>query len=226
MQKSYFSSEAGINNLWLQHHLCPISFIGLNKQQRDASFPRVSLKLDRLCEIQLNIILLRFCQIAVNAAQVHMGTNVTSKLKLLQNISLLEVNIAVFPDSKVFFIHCQSYEAGSGRGNCCPLTVEAGMHTTNTDPYPISESHSDSKKWHWQRQRHLSVHISLSASLKPCSPQLRWLASPFSPFFSLSLPWMPTSGESEPAKASSSWCCNGIGPRSPHHMLSEPHIYN
>lgn len=89
-----------------------------------------------------------------------------------------------FSKQSSFSLHCQAYEAGRGRGNCCPLDVEAGRRTTSSDPYPIAEFHSDSKKWHWQRQRHLSVYISLSVSLslKPCSPQLRWLASLF-PFF-------------------------------------------
>lgn len=94
-----------------------------------------------------------------------------------------------------FCFHWKPHEAGSGRGNCCPLDIEAGRHTTSTDPYPVVEFYSDSKKWHWQRHRHLSVYISLSVSisLKPYSPQLRWLASIF-PFFSVSLSWMPTSG--------------------------------
>lgn len=119
----------------------------------------------------------------------------------LQNISWLEVNIAGGGVSKKlgFCFHWKPHEAGSGRGNCCPLDIEAGRHTTSTDPYPVVEFYSDSKKWHWQRHRHLSVYISLSVSisLKPYSPQLRWLASIFPFFLSPFLECQPQASQSQ-----------------------------
>lgn len=101
-----------------------------------------------------------------------------------------------------FSFPCQAYEAGCGRDNCCPLDVEAGRLTISRDPYPIAVFHSDSKKWLWQKHRHLSVYLSLSRSLSQAlftRDQMISISSPFS----LSSLWMPTSGESEPAKASS-----------------------
>ena len=162
---------------------------------------------------------------------IQLHTSQTIWQHMLQHLSFLKVKIAVFFFlDRSFSIHCQPYEAGSGRGNCCPLDVEAGRRTTNTDPYPAAEFHSDSKRWHWQRQRHLSVHISLSVSLKPCSPQLRWLASLSSPNVFLSLP--PLNANLRLVRASTSLfklMLQWDWPASPHmvqRMLSEPRIYN
>lgn len=108
-----------------------------------------------------------------------------------------------------FSFPCQAYEAGCGRDNCCPLDVEAGRLTISRDPCPIAVFHSDSKKkWLWQKHRDLSVYLALS--LKPCSPEIRWLAS--LPLF-LSPPFecQPQASQSQKKPLHACRCCNGIG---------------
>lgn len=112
-----------------------------------------------------------------------------------------------------FSFPCQAYEAGCGRDNCCPLDVEAGRLTISRDPYPIGVFHSDSKKKNGfgrSTDIFLCTSLCLALSLKPCSPEIRWLAS--LPLF-LSPPFecQPQASQSQQKPLHACRCCNGIG---------------
>lgn len=142
------------------------------------------------------IIPLRFCQNFINTVQIHIGTNVTHCSTLIKELDNQCCKIyhvweltAVFLDSQVFSFHRLAYEAGSGRGNCCPSDIEAGRHTTSRDPYPIAEFQSDSKKMALAEAQtsfcvHLSVCLCLSQALFS-SAQMISISLSFFFFFSL-----------------------------------------
>lgn len=137
----------------------------------------------------------------------------------------------MFLDSQVFSFHRLAYEAGSGRGNCCPSDIEAGRHTTSRDPYPIAEFQSDSKKMALAEAQtsfcvHLSVCLCLSQALFS-SAQMISISLSFFFFLSPSLECQPQASQSQ-QKSLQAEAAVGLA-RSPHMvspMLSEPHIYS
>lgn len=107
---------------------------------------------------------------------------------MLQNISCLGFNCSVSWQPR-FSFHQLAYEAGSGRGNCCPSDIEAGRHTTSRDPYPIAEFQTDSKKMALaEAQTSFCVHLSVCLCLSQALFSSAQMISISLSFFFFSLP--------------------------------------